>query len=247
MLRTTFKTSPPSRNGFTLVELAIVMIIIGLLIGGILKGQELVESARVTATVSQVKGIEAAIATFQDKYNALPGDIINPGLRIPGCAGVALCDVSGNGNGILNAAIVAPPAGEGLQFFVHLALADLITGVNPASPAGVGMWGTAVPASPISGGWWIGSTSGVAADFTCLAGPVIPRAGTYLLSALLEATGQGSLTASQAYRLDAKLDDGVPGSGDVRAAQCDPACGTAAAYAESNQAGGRCNLYIRIH
>jgi prepilin-type N-terminal cleavage/methylation domain-containing protein len=57
---------PASQAGFTLVELAIVMIIIGLLIAGVLKGQELIANARVTSTVAQVKAIDAAISTFKD-------------------------------------------------------------------------------------------------------------------------------------------------------------------------------------
>ena len=104
-------------NGFTLVELAIVMIIIGLLIGGILKGQELVENARVNATVAQIKAIQAATATFHDKYNALPGDMINPTGRLSGCAGN--CAITGNGDGQLNVVPVcqSPIGTKGERFF----------------------------------------------------------------------------------------------------------------------------------
>ena len=84
---------------FTLVELAIVMIIIGLLIGGILKGQELINNARVSSTVSQTKAIETGISAFRDKYAAVPGDITNPTARIPSCVG--LCATAGNGDGLI--------------------------------------------------------------------------------------------------------------------------------------------------
>ncbi|MCK5555335.1 MAG: prepilin-type N-terminal cleavage/methylation domain-containing protein, partial [Alphaproteobacteria bacterium] len=56
------------QKGFTLVELAIVLTIIGLLIGGILKGQQLMQNARVTATIAQIQAIESATTTFRDTY-----------------------------------------------------------------------------------------------------------------------------------------------------------------------------------
>jgi prepilin-type N-terminal cleavage/methylation domain-containing protein len=59
-----------SQAGFTLVELAIVMIIIGLLIAGVLKGQELIANARVTSTVAQVKAIDAAILPLKTPIKA---------------------------------------------------------------------------------------------------------------------------------------------------------------------------------
>ncbi|HMD55271.1 MAG TPA: prepilin-type N-terminal cleavage/methylation domain-containing protein, partial [Phycisphaerae bacterium] len=92
-----------AQAGFTLVELAIVMIIIGLLIAGVLKGQALIANAQVTSTVAQVKAIEAATTTFKDTYNALPGDLGPagvPALRLPNCA-AAPCSTAGNGDGQL--------------------------------------------------------------------------------------------------------------------------------------------------
>jgi prepilin-type N-terminal cleavage/methylation domain-containing protein len=85
-----------AEGGFTLVELAIVMIIIGLLIAGVLKGQELIGNARVTATVAQIKAIDAATSTFKDTYQDIPGDMINPGVRLPNCTN--MCATVGNGN-----------------------------------------------------------------------------------------------------------------------------------------------------
>ena len=61
-------------NGFTLIEIAIVLVIIGLLWGGVLKGQELITGARVRNLISQQDGIKAAFFGFQDRYLALPGD-----------------------------------------------------------------------------------------------------------------------------------------------------------------------------
>ena len=67
------------QGGFTLVELAIVMVIIGLLIGGILKGQELIKNAAISATAAQIKAFESAFVTFEDIYQAKPGDFAEHG------------------------------------------------------------------------------------------------------------------------------------------------------------------------
>ena len=76
-------------NGFTLIEIAIVLVIIGLLLGGVLKGQELITGARVRNLISQQDGIKAAFFGFQDRFRALPGDYasastnINCPVRLP--------------------------------------------------------------------------------------------------------------------------------------------------------------------
>ena len=62
------------QQGFTLVEMAIVMVIIGLLLGAVFKGQELVEQAKIKNTVKKIDEVRAAVYTYLDKYNALPGD-----------------------------------------------------------------------------------------------------------------------------------------------------------------------------
>jgi prepilin-type N-terminal cleavage/methylation domain-containing protein len=80
-------------RGFTLIEIAIVLVIIGLLLGGVLKGQELITGARVRNLISQQDGIKAAFFGFQDRYRALPGDYAAATANIGGVSG------EGNGNG----------------------------------------------------------------------------------------------------------------------------------------------------
>ncbi len=62
------------QSGFTLIELAIVLVIIGLLLGGVLKGQELINSAKIKNIVNDFNSTSAAIYGYQDRYKALPGD-----------------------------------------------------------------------------------------------------------------------------------------------------------------------------
>jgi prepilin-type N-terminal cleavage/methylation domain-containing protein len=89
-----------TQQGFTLVEIAIVLVIIGLLLGGILKGQELVQNARVRNVADQMNAVKAAFFTFQDRYRAFPGDYLalQANANIPNTVNAA-----GNGNGLVDA------------------------------------------------------------------------------------------------------------------------------------------------
>src|SRR5437660_8360025 len=84
------------RQGFTLVEIAIVLVIIGLLLGGILKGQEMITQAKIKNVVADFSGISAAYHGYQDRYRAIPGDDPNAGRWTNAPAAIA-----GSGNGIV--------------------------------------------------------------------------------------------------------------------------------------------------
>jgi len=107
-----------NNKGFTMIELAIVLVIIGLLVAGVLKGRELITSAKVKNVTLQVKAVEAAVHTYQDKYRALPGDDIKASTR--GFSPAAAGDGSGEGK----------ITGASEPFLVpnHLAVSGLITG-----------------------------------------------------------------------------------------------------------------------
>ena len=96
-----------SQSGFTLVEIAIVLVIIGLLLGGILKGQEMITQARIKNVVNDLNGITAAYFSYQDRYKAAPGDDAQAQPRW----GQAYGGSNGDNNGVVGA--TNPPAGQG--------------------------------------------------------------------------------------------------------------------------------------
>lgn len=109
------------QQGFTLVEIAIVLVIIGLLLGGVLGGQQLIASAKVKSQLQQVKELAAAINTYQDKYGALPGDDANATTN----TGVNTL-TNGNGNGSYSGA-------EGnRRIWEHLEAAGMLAGYTAA-------------------------------------------------------------------------------------------------------------------
>jgi prepilin-type N-terminal cleavage/methylation domain-containing protein len=110
-------------QGFTLIEIAIVLVIIGLLLGGVLKGQELITSARVRNLISQQDGIKAAFFGFQDRYRGLPGDYASASTNIK-CTGTCL---NGDGNGQITQAGTQEPHEE-LLVWTHLTAAGFLNG-----------------------------------------------------------------------------------------------------------------------
>ena len=91
-------------KGVTLVELAIVITITGILIGGVLKGQQLIDQARLAATINQINNYRSALMIFKTTYNELPGDMRDPDARIVGCNGCVATSTQGTvGDGLVGA------------------------------------------------------------------------------------------------------------------------------------------------
>src|SRR5688500_4362133 len=110
-------------QGFTLIEIAIVLVIIGLLLGGVLKGQELITGARVRNLIQQQDGVKAAYFGFLDRYRALPGDYANAKASINGTS------ENGDGNGQIEAEnTAAAKIKEHVLAWEHLAKSGFING-----------------------------------------------------------------------------------------------------------------------
>src|SRR2546430_10793879 len=114
------------QQGFTLVEIAIVLVIIGLLLGGILKGQEMITQAKIKNVIADFSGVSAAYHGYQDRYRAIPGDDPNAATRWAAMTNPA--PVAGDGNGI-----VAGPHNNG-------------GGTGPPPGGACTVWGTPRPA-----------------------------------------------------------------------------------------------------
>ncbi|MBI1328024.1 MAG: prepilin-type N-terminal cleavage/methylation domain-containing protein [Alphaproteobacteria bacterium] len=237
-----------TQSGFTLVEMGIVIVIIALLIGGVLKGREVLGEAQITSVVSTIKSVDMATKAFVDLYAYLPGDIPatpGPGNIIPNCG--APCNTAGDGDFTIDNAggaalgTVVAANGEGHVAFLNLAAAGLYMGI---SPAGGITFGSGLPKAAIGGGFWMGSSNGTT---NALTSGLSPSAGNYLVlngSVATVTTTTGKLTAEQTAQIDLKIDDGIPTSGIIYWAGRG-GCVAAGAYARTD-INKRCTVYARI-
>jgi prepilin-type N-terminal cleavage/methylation domain-containing protein len=216
------------QSGFTLVEIAIVLVIIGLLLGGILKGQEMITQAKIKNVIADFSGVSAAYHGYQDRYRAIPGDDPNAGTRWA----VAPAATPGDGNGVVGglyntAADAAGAAGESRRWWDHLRRAGFVSGT-----------GTQQPFNALTG--MIGVQTGDGA-----AGPTMlnAAAGNGFVGLIM---CSANLPDKIAIAVDTQMDDGASNLGTVRAllqGAPNPAIGAGQvatpAYAETST-----NIYV---
>lgn len=171
------------QSGFTLIEIAIVLVIIGLLLGGVLKGQELINSARVKNLATDFRNIPVFVYGYQDRYRALPGDQMQAGLNAqfpPDGTAVQSTTLATLGNGVINGNWNdLGAASESYLFWQHVRLAQLAPGVTaiPAAPAhGDGY----LPVNASGGEIGIQSGTNIAAN-TPIASGATPIRGSYII------------------------------------------------------------------
>ncbi len=209
-------------HGFTLIELSIVLIIIGLIVGGVLFGQDLIKASELRGTVAQKEKFDSAVNAFRGKYGGLPGDIadyesFDGQLTIAGLTGE---DGFADGDNLIEGIGGAGTddvgfVGEIKLFWKHLTQANLISdntsGITTAAAATItGSGQRYLPAAKLGKGsyWYIGNTGGL--NYYTLSG-----ISTMATATSMNVVSTDVISPSEAFQLDKKLDDGIPSSGIV--------------------------------
>ncbi len=219
------------KSGFSLLELSIVLVIIGLIAGGIVAGSSMIRAAELRAVITEQSKFATSVHTFRDKYLGIPGDLKNAGAfwgypggnaaNCPATAGTGTETCDGDGNNILNSG-GASEYGEWFTFWQHLANAELLEGAYTGI-SGSGGGGHAiddnVPHSKLSGSNWFAYNWNQ--SFT---GNLSVFDGTYTKNSIQFSglgTGTGSpsnhmLNPEESWNIDKKMDDGKPATGTWR-------------------------------
>jgi len=220
-------------SGFSLIELSIVLVILGLLTGGILAGQSLIRAAEMRAVSTEYSRYVTAAQTFRDKYFAIPGDMTNAtsfwGKDNANCAAntgaiATPGTCNGDGSGLLTS---ISGSNERFRFWQHLALAGLIEGTYTGLHGGGGnthaLIGTNVPSSKLTATGWSVHRVNVTGD----AERFDYDYGNHLMFGVAKAntaTYGAALKPEEAWNIDTKLDDGKPAYGKVIAVYWNNVC-----------------------
>ncbi len=209
------------RHGFTLVELSIVLVVVGLIVGGTMIGKDMYEQAQFAKIASSLEPYQAATARFVDKYQGLPGDITNATRfwpTAPSCpTGSATGTRNGNGDGLVAAGTYT--GSERTTFFQQLAYAGMIQGrYSSAWPLGPLVQGEHSITLPFD-------TTAVPRSYTTADTTLFYQ--TQMLGNVL-LVGRGDTSSfivgyvgsfkrcAAALVIDQKIDDGKPGTGRVQ-------------------------------
>lgn len=216
------------RRAFSLVELSLVLVVVGLLIGGVLTGRTMIRASELRSIPAQQNAMLIAIRTFKEKYNYLPGDMPNAtsywglagganGLSV-GCRTTASTDqktCDGDGNGQIRAPLATDPGPEQIRIFQHLVNAGLFEGKFTGAYDAGGSSSLNSPNGKVPNtGWAIFSfndQSGSAAFFDGVYGNTM-YIGLYDPA---NPPDIGFLKPEEMWNIDTKVDDGKPGTGKL--------------------------------
>jgi prepilin-type N-terminal cleavage/methylation domain-containing protein len=217
------KTTLKHESGFTLVELSIVLVIIGLIVGGVLVGQDMIKAAEIRSTISQVESFNTAANVFRDKYEQLPGDVSSSKATTLGLTTRTGAAGRGDGNGLIQSAATTGATSMYLGYETGLFWRDLnqmslvegtfdqATDAFPTAALTVESVKSWMPEAKLKHGNMITVyTSGGKNYFEVSGITSVAVTGIYTL--------KPSLTPQEAMGIDQKMDDGRPLTGNARAA-----------------------------
>lgn len=202
------------QKGFSLVELSIVLVVIGLIVGGITAGVSIVKGSKLKSVITDYQNFKTAMFNFKNQYDALPGDMLNAHSYFDdgadGVCGTA-ADCNGDGDHLIEWNS-GPTANESFRAWQHLSLAGLVPGNFTGIGYGSGNQsdiGVNVPASKVAGG---GYTLRYINMYSGLLKKNFFEFGSFSTNSV---TRKAIVTARDAANLDKKIDDGQPQKGSV--------------------------------
>jgi prepilin-type N-terminal cleavage/methylation domain-containing protein len=211
------------KSGFTLLELSIVLVIIGLIIGGVMVGRELIRQSEIRSTLTDIDYYKTSIHAFRLKYNAYPGDMRNALSYWPSCTTAdSLSTCNGNGNNSLDAS-----ATEQLLFWRHLSLSGIVPGNYRGNyDAGKLYSGQNVPEARAKNSAYLMRDSAI--GIYGLGAAKRMHVGSFGTSGALTTSnvGYSVFTVLETSGIDNKIDDGIPNAGKLIGARGNGSSGT---------------------